>query len=277
MKFLVVVLVIVAVTILVLFTANHFFYKDFTNRAAEIKAEAGKFEPGTITEEDLKHLPEPVAKYLRFVGLVGKEKINYAHVTHAGEFRPAADKQFVPIEGEYFLTIKRPSFSWFGKIKMMPLINVSAFDSYFNGEGRMIVKMLSIVKVADAASEETSRSALGRCFAEMTMAPSFFLDDERIVWTNSDASTAECIFTDKNMSTNAKLFFNKDNSLDKIVVNRYYDDPGGKPTLEKFTGKCSGYKNFGGFNLAAVYDGYWNLKSGDLHYVHFVVNEITYE
>jgi hypothetical protein len=277
MKAILVIVTIIVVTIVVVSAADRIFYKEFTDKAAEIKAAAGQFDSGKIMEEDLKHLPKPVAKYIRYCGLVGKERINYMHLTHTGSFRPGADKEMLPIEGEYYLTTYKPSFAWFGKIKMMPLITTTAFDSYFNGEGKMIVKLASIVKIVEAVSEETSRSALGRCFAEMTMSPSFFLDDKRIHWSESDSTTATCIFTDNDKSTDAKLYFNKDHSLDKIVVNRYYSSADGKQTLEKFTGKCSAYRDFNGLKIATVYDGYWNLRSGDLHYVHFVINEVKYE
>jgi len=44
----------------------------------------------------------------------------------------------------------------------------------------MVIKVLSLFKVADDSSKETGFSAFGRCVAEMTMVPTFFLDYEKV-------------------------------------------------------------------------------------------------
>lgn len=271
------ILAFIAVAIIALLIADHFYYKSFEDQAEIAKQDAAMFDDMPITELELKKVPPPVAKYLRYCGFVGKPRISFMYLTHGGEFKQGADKKFIPIEGEYYLTTKKPSFNWFGRLKMFPGITTSAFDSYQNGKGKMIVKFMSVVKIVEAAGEKTNISALGRCFAEMTMVPSFFLDEERIEWLSFDSTSASCIFSDKDISTKAAMFFNKDGSLNRIEVNRFYDHSGGQPALEKFTGKCSEYKNFNGIKLATVYDGIWNLKSGDFHYVHFVVDKVNYE
>jgi len=252
---------------------NKVFYNEFKKRADQIISEAGKEDPNPITEDDLSTLPEPVARYIRFSGLVGLKRMSSMRIVHSGTFKPGADKKFMPIRGEYFLTTKKPSFCWYGKITMMPGLSASAFDSYYGGHGRMVVKLLSAFKVVDTDSEETGLSAFGRCVAEMTLIPSFFLDKEKVKWIGSDSSKAECQITDASLITNASLHFNIDGSLDKIVVDRYFERDKGEATLEKFTGKGQDIKDFNGLKLASVVDGYWNLKEGDLHYVHFIIDK----
>ena len=276
MKSIVGIIAFLVVSILALFVADHFYYKNFEDQVEFARQNSGMFDDMPITDLDLKKVPPPVAKYLRYCGLVGKPRINFAYITHGGEFKPAPDKKFMPIEGEYYLTTKQPTFNWFARLKMFPGITTSAFDSYQHGEGKMFVKFMSIVNIAESAGEKTNISALGRCFAEMTMVPSFFLNEDGIEWISFDSTSASCIFSDKDLSTKARMFFNKDGSLDKIQVSRFYDNPDGRQTLEQFTGKCSVYKNINGLRLATIYDGYWNLRSGDFHYVHFDLKDIKF-
>ncbi len=40
-----------------------------------------------VSEEDLKPLPEPVQNYLRYVGVVGKPKVNTVRMVFEGEMR----------------------------------------------------------------------------------------------------------------------------------------------------------------------------------------------
>ncbi len=187
--------------------ADRIFYSSFLKRAEVIRAEASKQNNDLITETDLKRLPEPVARYIRFSGMVGRKRINSMRLVHSGSFRPGRNRQFTPIKGEYSLTTKKPSFCWYGKISLLPGFTAVAFDSYFNGTGRMLVKVMSVYNIVDAQSKEIDLSAFGRCVAEMTMAPTFFLDTEQVKWIYSDSTRAECIVMDSGLSTEAQLFF----------------------------------------------------------------------
>lgn len=259
-----------------LLICNHLFYTSFLRRAEQVRNEAGDFGGRILTEADLVSLPPPVSKYLVRSGITGRKRISSAYVKHSGKFRPGADKSFVPIKGEYFLTTKKPSFCWFGTIRLFPGITISAFDSYFNGHGRMLIKLMSFFKIADSRSSETSLSALGRCIAEMTMAPSFFMN-EQIQWLSYDSDKAKCRITDSGLQVEANLHFKSSGILDRIEIQRLYDRGNGKFTTELFTAKGCATRDFNGVKVTSVLDGYWNLDEGDLHYVHFIIDEIIFE
>ncbi|MBN1413926.1 MAG: hypothetical protein JW973_02395 [Bacteroidales bacterium] len=257
--------------------ADRIFYNHFVRQSKTIREQNKHPNAGIVKEESLTGLPGPVARYLRYSGIVGKKKINVVRLIHSGSFRPAADMDFFPIKGEYYLTADRPSFCWYGKISIAPGFTIAAFDSYHNGKGRMLVKMMSVFKVADEHSEKTDQSSFGRMVAEMTGIPTFFLDTARIQWINYDSTHAICIVRDSGMQTTAQFFFNTDGSLEKVLVERYYGKDEKSSTLEKFTGIVHGSHNHGGLVLPEVFDGYWNLKEGDLHYVHFVIDSVEWE
>ncbi len=268
----------IAASLIILFNiCDHMFYSSFFRRAQQIKNEAGAFDDKILNENDLKEIPPPVAEFIKTSGLTGRKHISSVHIRHTGTFRPGIDKSFTPITGEYYITTRQPSFCWYGKISAGPGIKVSAFDSYFKGKGRMLIKLLSFFKIADERSPETSLSALARCVAEMSMAPSFFLNRELIRWTSFDAHRADCTIEDSGIKVNASLFFNPDGSFERIEVDRLFDRGKGRFTTEKFTGKGSLTKDFNGIKLASIMDGFWNLPEGDLHYVHFVIEEVEVE
>jgi hypothetical protein len=268
---LIVVLIISGVVI-----CNHLFYSSFIRRAEQVRNEAGNYDGKITTEADLAYLPPAVIKYLVRSGVTGRKRINSSYIKHSGLFRPGADKKFIPIKGEYFLTTRRPSFCWFGTIQIFPGINISAFDSYFNGNGRMLIKFMSFFKIADSRSPETSLSALGRCIAEMTMAPSFFMN-EQVEWLSFDSDRATCRITDSGLKVEAKLYFQSSGALDRIEVERPFDRGNGAFTVELFTAKGCAIRDFNGLKMASVLDGYWNLTEGDLHYVHFTMDEMNFE
>jgi hypothetical protein len=256
---------------------NRAFHSKFQKLVSKIRDEAGTQGGSVIAEADLKYLPPPVYRYILASGLVGKKKISFMRIRHSGTFKVSKDKDFMPVTGEYFLSTKKPSFSWLGKISPFPGISFTALDSYFNGKGNMVVKIMSTIKVVDAKSAIIDRSAFGRCVAEMTMAPSFFLDQARVKWTKYDSDYAECIISDAGLSANAQLFFQADGTLEKFVVDRYYDRGNGQGTLEKFVIKSKDVKDFNGLKMNTIYDGIWDLPEGDLHYVHFIIDKVEFE
>jgi hypothetical protein len=272
-----IVLLLVVLAAVILYIADRLFYKSFRKQTDKALGNAGPSAGSVVTEKDLERLPPVVAKFMRYSGVLEKKRARTMRLHHTGTFRPGADRKMMPIKGEYALTADPPAFLWFGRIRLLPGITFSAFDGFFEGRGQMKVKVLSLMTVVDSHSAETTQSAFGRCVAEMSMMPSFFLDERRIAWTASGEASAACTVTEGGLTAKAEMFFGADGRLEKIVVERYYERGGGTSTLEKFTGAGSEFKDFDGLRLASVFDGYWNLKEGDLHYVHFVIDQVEVE
>ena len=258
--------------------ADRRLHGSFVAGAARIRAAAGT-QPGTlVTEQDLKDLPEPIARYLRWSGTLGKKRISAVHLRHSGTFRLERDKPWMPIQGEYQVTTRPPTFTWYGKLRMAPGITAVALDSFTNGRGRMLVRLMSAFTITDDQSEQVSHSAFGRCIVELAvMAPTFFLDRDRVRYAQTGPDTVRCTVTDGRFSTDADLVVNSDGSLDRILVQRYFDRGNGLATLERFTGKSSQPKSYAGIMLGSRMDGSWNLREGDFHYVSFDVDSVEFQ
>ena len=233
-----------AVAIGGLLLAQTGFYRNFLKSAARYKAAAGVHDDAAVTEEDLRELPEPMARYMRYSGAVGRKRISAVHLLHSGRFKPGPNRPWMQTRGEYFITTKKPSFIWYGKVNLVPGISLVALDSYAEGKGRMLVKLMSIFPVVDDASPQVSASAFGRAVAELTIAPTFFLDRTHVRGTQTGNDQVRCTVTDGDFSTEAEFHVNSDGSLDRVVVARYFDRGGGKATLEHFTAKGTRPKNF---------------------------------
>ncbi len=253
------------------------FRSAYLERARRLRAEASVQSDALVTEAVLEELPEPMARYIRFSGAVGKPRIKAVHLLHGGRFKTAANAPWTPIRGEYFITASKPSFAWHGRLRVAPGVHVAAVESYGDGHGRMLVKAMSLFRIADDQSDRVSRSAFGRCVAELTMAPTFFLNREYVRCTQTGPDQVRCTVTDAGLSTDAELFINEDGLLNRVVVMRYFDRGGGTATLERFTGEHSRPQVFGGRMLASKMDATWNLPEGDLHYVSFQIEHADFE
>jgi hypothetical protein len=79
------------------------------------------------------------------------------------------------------------------------------------------------------------------------------------------------------LSAKAQLFFKADGILEKFIIDRYYDRGNGNATLEKFVIISKDVKDFDGLKINTIYDGFWKLPEGVLHYVHFVIDKVEFE
>jgi len=260
-----------------LLLAQNAFYRNFLKSAARYQAAAGAHGDAAVTEEDLRELPEPMARYMRYSGAVGRKRISAVHLHHSGRFKPGPNRPWMQTRGEYFITTKKPSFIWYGKVNLLPGISLVALDSYAEGKGRMLVKLMSIFTVVHDASPQVSASAFGRAVAELTMASTFFLDRTHVRCTQTGSNQVRCTVTDGDLSTEAEFFVNSDGCLERVVVARYFDRGGGKATLENFTARGTRPKTFEGRKLPSRVDGIWNLADGDLHYASFDIDRVEFE
>ena len=274
----VIVIVVVAAGAAAFAFADKRLHGSFIAGAARIRAAVGTQPDTLVTEQDLKDLPEPIARYLRWSGTLGKKRISAVHLKHSGTFKLERDKPWMPIQGEYYVTTTQPTFAWYGKLRMAPGITAVALDSYANGRGRMLVRLMSAFTITDDKSEQVSHSAFGRCVAELAAtAPTFFLDRDRVKCAQTGPDTVRCTVADGRFSTDADLVVNRDGSLDRIVVMRYFDRGNGLATLERFTGKSSQPKSYAGIMLGSRMEGSWNLHEGDFHYVSFDVDSVEFQ
>lgn len=260
-----------------LWAADRGFHREFERRAGAALAAAGRHGTVLVREEDLGGLPEPLARWIRWSGAVGKPRPSVLRLSHRGRFKASAKLGWRPIRGEYVVTTRRPSFTWYGRIDVAPGLSVAAIDAYLGGHGRMQVKALSAVTLVDARSPDVDHSAFGRCLAELSMIPTFFLDRDLVRCEQVGPDHVRCRVTDGPLAGDADLHVNADGSLDRVEVERRYDRGGGRSTVERFTGTYSSPRTWDGRTLGTRLDGAWNLAEGELHYVAFEVVGAAYE
>jgi len=135
---------------------------------------------------------------------------------------------------------------------------------------------MSAFPVVDAQDPNTDLSAFGRCVAELTLAPSFFLDAERITWETAQKDSATFTVRDHGLSARAEMFVNADGSLDRIEVVRNFDRGKGKSTPERFVAKGVKPMTYSGYRIASKLVGWWDLKEGRLEYVRFIVDSAEF-
>jgi len=70
------------------------------------------------------------------------------------------------IEAEAYYTVDSPAFICYGSIKPFPPLSIKASGKFYEGQGNMLIKLLS-TKIADARGYEVDQGASVRYLNEI--------------------------------------------------------------------------------------------------------------
>ncbi|MEK4508461.1 hypothetical protein EJP82_16050 [Paenibacillus anaericanus] len=222
-----------------------------------------------LTQEDIADLPAPVKKYLHYVGAVGKPKVHNLHMKIEGEMKQGLDKPWmkVVVDQHNFYDQYTRLFYIKGKIFGIPLTGI---DSYIEGKGRMLIKLASVIKVADESGEKMDQAELVTLLNDISLLSPAALVDSRITWNSIDDQRVECSIEDKGMKVSAILYFNTEGALvDFVTEDRYYTTSDGESIKTKWSTPVKDYQTVNGVKFPAYGEGIWHLEGGDFVYAKF--------
>ena len=241
-----------------------------TTRAA--RASRG---PDVVTEQMLAGLPEPVRRYLRYTGVVGKPFVHTVRLTQKGRMRPGPGQPWMRLEAEEHYSVRPPGFVWGGTLHLGPIAAGRARDMYMDGRGQMLVKVASLFTVVDASGEEMDQGAMMRYLSEMIWFPSALLADN-VSFQPVDAGSARVTLTDHGRTASATLFFDEEGRLTDFVAERYRMIDGSSE-LATWSTPITEYGEFEGLRLPIRGKAVWKLPGGDFEYIEVTVTRLEYD
>jgi hypothetical protein len=275
--------VIILILLLLLITIFIFlFYKSQEIKRAyntEVQKElehAAAFEKELLTVEDIKHLPEPVQKYLRYANVIGKEKVRNFKVVFEGEFRTNPKQDWAKIKAAQYTDLIDTKRLYFMDMKMFGL-PVYGLHKYADGKATMLGKIAGLITVIDGKGKEMNEGETVTVFNDMCMLAPGSLIDSRIEWQEVDSTTVKAAFTNKGIKINATLYFNDKGELINFTSEDRYCSPTGK-TYEKFrwSTPVKDYKDFNGVRISSAGEAIWSMPEGDYSYGRIGIKEIQY-
>jgi len=250
--------------------------KIFQRESASALERMCSTKPGILQESDLYHLPPAVQKYLRFTGVVGKEKALNARLKFEGKIKSKPGDSWMTFSSEQFNFFDQPTRIFYIKARKNG-IQARGIHLYKEEKAIMVVKLAGLFKVVDAKGKEMDQGETVTVFNDMCfMAPST-LADKSINWEIIDSMTVKARYTNGNISIGATLFFNGDGalvnftSLDRFETADgiiYKNFPWSTPVKE--------YKEFNGFRIASAASTIYHRPDGDFCYGEFNLTGIEY-
>jgi len=233
-------------------------------------------ESRIIHSGNLKSLPLPVRKWLEKSGVPGNPEIRSVYVKQEGEMRTTPEGKWMPLQAEQYFRTDRPGFIWIADVKAAPLIHLAGRDKYMNGSGHMLIKLLSLVTVADASGPHIDQGTLLRYLGETIWFPMATLSPY-ITWESIDSLSARATMTWGDIQASGTFLFNEKGDITGFEADRYYDRKEG-PTLERWRVEVNPEKTVesAGIRIPAGAKVTWKLDSGDFTWYRIEIKEIKY-
>ncbi len=227
-----------------------------------------------VQETDLENLPDSVASWLRFSGVIGKEKIKTVRLKQTGLMKTKPEQSGMETTAEQYFNTKAPAFVWKARVNMMPGLYFAGEDKYYDGKGKMSIKVLSLFPVVDATGAEMDQGTLTRYLGEIIWFPTAALSDY-IKWEVIDKNTAQATMNYKGTEASAVFNFAESGKVKSFQCERYYNGPDGY-SLENYYAPVWAYKEFAGIKIPTKAKAIWRLDSGDFEYYDMEITDVEY-
>ena len=223
--------------------------------------------PDIVTEDEVAGLPATVQRYLRFMGVVGRPAVTSFRAHLRGEFRMRPGQRFMRTEIWQYNTSAPIARVFWMRIDMAGgLLPMVGRDSYLDGRGRMLGKLLDTVVVADGEGEPFDIGELTTWLNDAAMmAPSMLLRAP-VSFQEVDDDSFALSLTDAGRTVSARVLLDGLGApVDFHTEDRYADLPGG-PVQMPWSTPIDGWRVVDGRPVPTRGSAVWHLPEGDFTY-----------
>jgi len=225
-----------------------------------------------LTEADIRHLPAPVQRYLRYAGVLNKPKVHEMRVVFDGEMREKG-KDWFTFKSEQYNFFDVPTRLFFMKGNMFG-VTVPGYHAYKNGVATMQIKAFGLFPIVDLKEDILNKAETVTIFNDMCLMAPATLISPAIQWDSINDRSVKAIFTVSDISISAVLYFNAQDQLVDFVSDDRYALPDKKQY--RFSTPVSAYQNFHGYNVMSYGETVWHYPDGPFMYGKFMLKDIVY-
>lgn len=269
----IILVVIVIIIIIVIKTIS--FKRSYSAAVSEGLVRTSEANKELLLEDDIKGLPEPVKKYLRYTGAVNREKVISARICFGGSLQEVNKPPFrVRVEQTSFFDNYTRLFRVRGTMMGMPVI---ALHRYFNGNATFEVKPFSLFHVVNEKGNNLNKAETVTFFNDMCLLAPATLIDRNIKWEQIDDYSVKGNLTVNGINVSATLIFNNEGQLVSFWSDdRYYRSSEGKMEKIRWTTPVSDYRDYNGIKLGSYGEAIWSFPEGEFRYAIFRLEDVKY-
>lgn len=221
-----------------------------------------------VTEADLAPLPEPVQRYLRLSGSVGKPRVHHFRATWRGRIRGTAQDPWMEFTAEQTNFLDEPSRFFLMNAKRGGL-PVDVLHAFRDGSATMRVRLLSLVPLVKGSGPEFTRAETVTLFNDLCLLAPAALIDPAIRWEPIAARSVRGSYTVGANTVSAVLYFDEAGELVDFVSDDRLamSSDGTQFTAQRWSTPVRDYQDLGGRRVMTHGAGRWHPPAGDFAYI----------
>lgn len=242
----------------------------------QVEQRAGPLSASPITEAHLEPLPEPLQRYLRAVGAVGRTRAVRFQARWTGRIRGGPEEAWMEFTAQQQNDLDEPSRLFLMDARRGGL-PVDVYHEFAHQEASMRVRLLSLFPLVNAAGPDLTQAEVVTLFNDMTLlAPSALVDPD-IRWEAVDERSVRGFYTVGPHTVSAVLHFDDAGELvDFVSDDRLAATPGGNGFVPmRWSTPVSGYRDFGNRRTPSRGEGRWHPPEGEFVYLELELLELV--
>jgi len=229
-----------------------------------------------IKEEDLLKLPIIVQKYLNYVGVVGKKRVNQFVIEVDGKMRLDKEKGWSPVKADQTTFIQQGTRLFYMMMNYNG-ISINGLHHFEEGKASMVIKILDLIKVVDIRGEAMNIAETVTFFNDLCIFAPSALIDANITWEEIDDLSVWAHYTNEDITVSAELYFNEEGQLINFISNDRYEVKSENDYNQiTWSTPVRDYKRFNGYNLASIGEAIWHYDDGDFTYIKLNIKNVYY-
>ena len=227
-----------------------------------------------ITEADVALLPETVQRYLRFMGVIGRPRDWSFRLGFTGRFRRSRKESWMKCEAWQYNTMLGTARIFHIRLRFFGIVPVIGRDTYANGLGRMLIRLLDVATVGDGTGEAYDIGELVTYLNDgIMMAPGMLLVPE-VQWSAVDHRSFDVALTDHGRAVKARVLLDDRGApIEFETTDRFYSDPKNpaKVTRCRWTTPMEAFQALDGRRLPKRGQAVWHPPDGEFAYADFTL------
>ncbi len=229
-----------------------------------------------FNEADLKALPEPVQRYARLSGAVGRPVPWAMRVEFDALMRRKPGDGGMKASSVQLNYFDPPSRSFHMRARMFGL-PVGVLHHYGQAEASMQVRVAGLFNAVDIRSRELFQAECVTVLNDLCIMAPGRLTDPRLAWKALDNERAEVAFTNQGLTVKAVLHVNAAGELvDFVSEDRLALQPDGTLKRFRFNTPLHGYRDYDGLRLAGEGEAVYAYPEGPFTYGEFKLKSVRY-
>src|SRR5690554_5437800 len=165
-----IILILVILGVIFMVYRSQLLYRQYKSQASEGIGRTKKIKDTIITEKEIKHLTEPLQNYLRYVEVLGTEKVNNYRVTIDGSMKTDKERDWAKVQVRQHSFTDEITRLFFMKLKMFGL-PVIGLHSYIDKNATMLIKVLGLLPVVNGQGKEMNQGRSEEHTSELQSRP----------------------------------------------------------------------------------------------------------